>query len=64
MPADPQQTYSDLLALEGVLLDPARAGGAAEVLRVQLEVERKATRQLAFEVEPACFARTLHRGSG
>jgi hypothetical protein len=63
MPTDPKQTYTELLALEGVTLDPARAAGAAEVLRTQLEVERKATQALAFEVEPACFAATLRDGS-
>lgn len=63
MPIDPKQTYTDLLALEGVTLDPARAAGAAEVLRTQLEVERMATQALAFEVEPACFAATLRDGS-
>jgi hypothetical protein len=63
MSTDPKQTYTDLLALEGVMLDPARAAGAAEVLRTQLEVERKATQALAFEAEPACFAATLRDGS-
>lgn len=64
MPADPKQTYTDLLALEGVVLDPARAAGVGELLRTQLEVERKATQALAFEVEPSCFAATLRDGSG
>lgn len=59
MPADPKQTYTDLLALEGVALDPARAAGVGDLLRTQLEIERSATRTLAFELEPACFAATL-----
>jgi hypothetical protein len=64
MPADPKQTYTDLLALEGVALDSSRAAGVAELLRTQLEIERKATRALAFEVEPSCFAATLRDGAG
>ena len=63
MPADPKQTYTDLLALEGVALDPARAAGVAGVLQAQLEIERKATQALAFEIEPSNFARTLQEGS-
>lgn len=63
MPNDPRQTYTDLLALEGVVLDPARAAGVAELLRAQLEVERKATQALAFEIEPSCFAAALRDGS-
>lgn len=63
MPVDPKQTYTDLLALEGVALDPARAANVGELLRAQLEVERKATRLLPFEAEPANFARTLQQGS-
>jgi hypothetical protein len=63
MQADPKQTYTDLLALEGVVLDPARAAGVAELLRTQLEIERKATPALAFEVEPSSFALTLRDGS-
>jgi hypothetical protein len=63
MPTDPKQTYTDLLALEGVVLDPARAAGVAELLRTQLEIERKATQALAFEAEPACFSLTLRDGS-
>lgn len=63
MPADPKQTYTDLLALEGVTLDPARAASVGDLLRTQLEIERKATRALAFELEPACFAATLRDGS-
>ena len=63
MPADPKQTYTDLLALEGIALDPGRAAGVGELLRAQLEVERKATQALAFELEPSSFARTLQQGS-
>ena len=62
MPTDPKQTYTELLALEGVALDPARAAGVAEVLRLQLEIERRATQALAFEAEPSGFARTLQEG--
>lgn len=63
MPTDPRQTYTDLLALEGVALEPARAAGAAGLLQAQLEVERKATRDLPFEAEPSGFARTLGEGA-
>lgn len=63
MPAEPKHTYADLLALEGVALDPARAAALADVLRAQLEIERNATRALAFEIEPSCFARSLQEGS-
>lgn len=63
MPTDPGQTYTDLLALEGVALDPARAAGAAGLLHSQLEAEQKATRDLPFEAEPSGFARTLAEGA-
>ncbi|MBI3371076.1 MAG: hypothetical protein HY017_04850 [Betaproteobacteria bacterium] len=63
MPTDPAQTYTDLLALEGVALEPARAAGVAELLQLQLETERKATQLIAFEAEPSGFARTLREGA-
>ena len=63
MSGDPKQTYTDLLALQGVALDPARAAGVGELLRAQLEIERKATQALAFELEPSSFARPLQQGS-
>ena len=63
MPTDPKQTYTDLLALEGVALDATRAAGVAGLLQLQLEIERKATQAIAFEVEPSSFARTLQEGS-
>lgn len=63
MPTDCKQTYIDLLALEGVELDPARAAGVAELLQLQLEIERKATQALPFESEPSGFARTLQEGA-
>ena len=63
MPPDPKQTYTDLLALEGVTLDPARAAGVGDLLRLQLEIERMATRALEFELEPACFAARLRDGA-
>lgn len=59
MPADPKNTYAELLALEGVTLDASRAAGVGELLRLQLEIERAATSALAFEAEPASFAVTL-----
>lgn len=63
MTTDSRRTYTDLLALEGVALDPARAAGTAGLLQSQLEVERRATRDLPFEAEPSGFARTLGEGA-
>ncbi|MDA0276411.1 MAG: hypothetical protein O3A06_03320 [Proteobacteria bacterium] len=60
---DLAETYRNLVALQGVSLDEKRAASAAEVLQRQHVVEQAATRELAFEVEPAGFAGTLHAGT-
>lgn len=54
--------FRQLLALQGVTLPEDRAPLVAEVLEKQLHAELDATRALAFETEPASFARTLHEG--
>ncbi|MBM3367311.1 MAG: hypothetical protein FJY43_03385 [Betaproteobacteria bacterium] len=56
-------TYRNLVALQGVYLDEKRAASAAEVLQRQHVVEQAATRELAFEAEPAGFAGTLNAGA-
>ncbi len=55
--------FRELLARQGVALAPERVEALARTLAAQLEAERAATRALAFEVEPASFARVLE-GAG
>lgn len=53
-----------MLALQGVQLPEERAESVARAITAQLEAERAATRALPFELEPACFIRTLEGGTG
>lgn len=62
MNTDPEVLFRDLLSLQGVALAPERTEALTRTLRVQLETERAATRELAFEVEPASFTRVLEGG--
>jgi hypothetical protein len=63
MADDTTATYRKLLQLQGVGLAEARAASLAELLERQLGVERRATAQFAFELEPANFAGTLRDGA-
>ncbi len=54
-----EDLYARLLAQQGIALPPERAAALARTLAAQLQAERAATRELAFEVEPASFTRVL-----
>lgn len=55
--------FSQLLELQGVVLEPQRLEALARTLDAQLSAERTATRALAFEVEPSSFTRVLEGGA-
>jgi len=63
MDSRPEDVYSRLLAQQGITLPPGRAEALARTLAAQLQVERAATRELAFELEPSTFTQRLE-GNG